>query len=161
MHSLRGWFALSRETIREAVPYDGFDGAVAFVRAAVADVGADALLGFSQGAALASYLLRAGDVATAILISPYPLRDPRIAAEMAAMPGKGRALVVAGSRDDLVPPEDSRLLLAGVAEGAWWLHAAGHVIPATSAAKQTVLGFLDGTLACVPSSVPTRGKGPV
>lgn len=143
---LRGWFALTRDTIAASVPYEGFTEALATVEGAMAGAAAegrpiDLLLGFSQGATLACFCLAMGMVAKAVLVAPYPIRDPTLAAQLEGARVTGRALLVTGDADTLVSASESELAVGRICEVTVLRHHAGHVIPSGSALKAALLQF--------------------
>ena len=133
--SMLGWFN-AEEGSRPAISrkYRGVAESLALVRKTLADDGPfDGILGFSQGATLASLLcgMPPGpppSMRFAILVSAFVPRDPAwVLADDAicALP----TLHVMGESDALVPLESSRTVAARFSAGREHVHAGGHGVP--------------------------------
>ncbi len=96
----------------------------------------DGVLGFSQGAVLASLLVALVDVRFAVMVGGFPSRDPAHSelyarSERYALP----SLHLIGRADTVVPPDASRWLAARFSSPTIVEHAGGHELPVTGAAR--------------------------
>jgi acetyl esterase/lipase len=116
----------------------------------------DAILGFSQGAALAGLLvgLRAPDGRTsaerplrfdfAIVVSGFSSNDPELARSYERRDGYGLpSLHVFGRADGVVPIDDSRALAARFTTPVLVEHGGGHVVPGEPHVTDRVRAFLE------------------
>lgn len=124
--------------------YVGWERTRDAIGALIAKQPFDGVLGFSQGAVLASLLVGLFDFRFAIMIGGFASRDPAHAeiyarTERYALP----SLHVIGRADGVVPPESSRLLAARFRDPEIVEHPGGHVIPDSDAVRAAIGSLQD------------------
>ncbi|KAF0852780.1 mitochondrial serine hydrolase (FSH1) [Andalucia godoyi] len=130
-------------TIRTYV-YHGVEDAVQAVQAYNLSAGPfDGILGFSQGAAFASYLVATNalpaSVKFMILVSGFVPRAqavshlyPATNQSVDVSPFSIPTLHVVGETDDLIPPKESQKLVDCFADAILVKHSGGHYVPTTA-----------------------------
>lgn len=145
----RAWWTRPTMGLYDAFSYREFDESCAAVSAALDGIEADAVLGFSQGAVMATLLLQTGALPgcrCAILIGASGVQDPA----MAALPRVGPdvpALLVHGTKDVLCTMDDAHRLAAAYTDVRYATHRWGHVVPSDAASRDAVLAFVAESMA--------------
>ena len=118
----------------------------------------DGVLGFSQGATLATLVcalmasgsplaLSAPPFRMAVLIAGFIPRDAQVLETLAAGTAAGplpapRTLWVSGSSDTFVPSQSTERLAQHFASAEWFKHEGGHGIPSGADFRNTVKTFV-------------------
>jgi predicted esterase len=144
----------------------GWQTAEDTVRAAMLEHGpVFALLGFSQGAAVAAYYMcRCGldealpAPACLIAISGFMPRDAALAADLEQVGISAPTMHVIGAADAIIPRERSEALAMSCGLRRVHVHPGGHFIPTCSGAfEQEVVAFIDEVVAsgagCAPPAI--------
>lgn len=139
----RAWWARPTMGLRDSFTYREFDESCAAVAAALAGTRADVVVGFSQGAVMATLLLQTGALPgcrCAVLFGASGVQDPALAA-LPVVHGVP-ALVVHGIKDALCDMDDARRLGAAYESVRYVGHRWGHVVPSDAATRDAVLNFV-------------------
>lgn len=145
--SMRAWWNRPSRSLHDAFTYAEFDDACAAVERAIAGKTVDAVVGFSQGAVMATLLLQRGalpDCKCALLYGPSGVQDPALAA-LPVVPNVP-ALLVQGEKDPLCTMDDARKLGAAYQDARYATHRWGHVVPTNGANRDMAVDFLLGAL---------------
>ncbi|AGO84253.1 Carboxylic ester hydrolase [Pandoravirus salinus] len=140
----RAWWTRPTMGLCDTFPYREFDESCAAVSAALDGAEADVVLGFSQGAVMATLLLQTGALPgcrCAVLFGASGVQDPT----MAALPRVGPdvpALLVHGTKDALCGMDDVGRLAATYTNARYATHRWGHVVPSDAASRDVVLAFV-------------------
>lgn len=148
--NLRGWWRLDvtpPETVRQHIQtphsYEGFAASLSYLQATVPLGEVRTVVGFSQGAVLATLLLLQGHlprVTHVLLFSGSDIMDMSLVDETTHI--SARALCFHGEQDALVPPEAALKLSRRYHQAEIQMHRQGHVIPSASAIKRKIAQFL-------------------
>ena len=148
--SAKGWWKLADKSLFNLPhQYEGADVVKKQLADFVASVGRpiDVVLGFSQGAVLATILLAGGflpDCRLAILMSGSDVQD----AALQPTPGSIEipAIMVVGERDTLCTPDDSLKLASRFRQSKTIRHRYGHVIPSDTATRTALFHEIKNAL---------------
>jgi predicted esterase len=146
----RAWWSRPTLSLADSFAYAEFGESCVAVKSALAGSRVDMVLGFSQGAVLATLLLQTGVLPHcrgALLFGASGVQDP----ELACLPMvcDVPALFVRGERDALCSQEDTHRLAAAYASAQHRSHRWGHVVPSDAASRDAALAFIDERLANV------------
>ncbi|AVK77075.1 Carboxylic ester hydrolase [Pandoravirus macleodensis] len=144
----RAWWRRPTMGLNDTFVYQEFDQTLNAVREALAGHHVDAVVGFSQGAVLATLLLQSNALPgceRVVLFGASGVQDPGLS-RLAPVDRRVRALFGHGTRDTLCAKEDvDRLAAAYAAPPARLTHRWGHVVPSDAASRNAVVSFLWGT----------------
>lgn len=122
--------------------YVGYNESVAHLRTQIDFNDVQILVGFSQGAIMATIMAHQGlfpRLRCIILISPSPIMDPELQ-------GKHKitipTLAILGNQDDVVEPGQSLKVAHDYANFQMHFHKGRHVIPSESSVKKAFQSFI-------------------
>lgn len=144
----RAWWRRPTMGLRDTFVYQEFDQTLDAVSEALGGRRVDAVIGFSQGAVLATLLLQSNALPgceRVVLFGASGVQDPGRSG-LAPVDPRVRALFGHGAKDTLCAREDvDRLAAAYSTPPAHLTHRWGHVVPSDAASRNAVVSFLWGT----------------
>ena len=150
-NNLLGWWKLEvpagekvKSYITKPHKYEGFEDTVTFLKATVALNDVTIIIGFSQGAVLATLLLNhhlLPHVQKVLILSGSPIMDKElIRTGKISVP----MLSLVGVRDEITDQRLALELSQLYVSSQLGTHNSGHVIPSDSSTKETIKLFLEG-----------------
>lgn len=139
----RAWWSRPTMSLDDSFAYAGFEESCAAVRTALGDTKVEAVVGFSQGAVMATLLLQKGllpDCRCAVLFGASGVQDPDLA-DLAIVRDVS-ALIMHGERDALCSIDDARRLGASYEDASYVTHRWGHVVPSDAATRDAIAAFV-------------------
>jgi len=140
---LRAWWTRPTYDLNDRFDYKEFDRSCGAVEEALGGRTADVVVGFSQGAVMATLLLQNGNLPgckCAVLFGASDVQDPALATLPAVRDVP--ALFFVGDKDSLCDMEDARRLGAAYADARYATHRWGHVVPSDSASRDVIAAFI-------------------
>ncbi|WBR14687.1 Alpha-Beta hydrolase domain-containing protein [Pandoravirus kuranda] len=141
----RAWWRRPTMRLDDTFVYQEFDQTLDAIKEALGGRSVDAVVGFSQGAVLATLLLQSGAVPgceRVVLFGASGVQDPGLS-RLAPVGSHVRALIGHGTKDTLCTEEDvHRLAAVYTVPPTRLAHRWGHVVPSDATSRDAVVSFL-------------------